>query len=79
MIKAKIDYADGTSESVTPEMCAKMKAARIAKGLSQAQLAEKVGCTQKDVSRWESGAHEPSIASLKKLAAALACKVDDIT
>lgn len=78
MIKAKIDYSDGTSENVTPEMCAKMKAARIAKGLSQAQLAEKVGCTQKDVSRWESGAHEPSIANLKKLAAALACKVDEI-
>lgn len=78
MIKAKIEYTDGTSESVTPDMCAKMKAVRIARGLSQAQLAEKVGCAQKDISRWESGAHEPSIANLKKLAAALACKVDEI-
>lgn len=47
-------------------------------GLTQAELAERIGCTQKDVARWENDVREPRLSALKKLAEALECKVDDI-
>lgn len=56
----------------------KLKRARKAAGLSQADLAEKVGCHQKDISRWESGLHEPGALTLKKMAQALDCSMDDL-
>lgn len=58
---------------------ATIKALRRNSGLTQAQLAEKVGCAQKDVSRWENGEHSPSTDALRRLAAALGCSMDDIT
>ena len=56
----------------------KLKQARKAAGMSQADLAEKVGCHQKDISRWESGLHEPGALTLKKMAQALGCSMDDL-
>ena len=56
----------------------KLKAARLAAGLTQAQLAEAVGCLQKDISRYESGQHEPGALTLKKMAQALRCSMDDL-
>ena len=55
----------------------KLKAARKAAGLTQKQLAEKVGCTQVDIVRWENG-REPKALTLKKLAAAIGCGMDDL-
>lgn len=56
----------------------KLKAARLAAGLTQGQLAEKVGCQQRDVSRWENGSREPRATTLKKLAQALGCSMDEL-
>ena len=56
----------------------KLKRARKAAGLSQADLAEKVGCRQKDISRWESGLHEPGALTLKKMAQVLGCSMEDL-
>ncbi len=56
----------------------KLKAARKAAGLSQVELAEKVGCTQKDICRWETEEREPRARTLKKLAQALGCSMDDL-
>lgn len=56
----------------------KLRAARKAAGMTQAQLAEAVGCTQKDISRWESGLHEPGALTLKKMAQALGRSMDDL-
>ena len=56
----------------------KLKAARQAAGLTQGQLAEKVGCQQRDISRWENGHREPVASTLKKLALALGCSMDDL-
>ena len=56
----------------------KLKAARKAAGMSQAELAEKIGCFQKDISRWESGLHEPGALTLKKMAQALGCSMDEL-
>lgn len=52
--------------------------ARNAAGLTQAQLADKIGCTQKDISRWETGTRNPSAEYLKKIAAVCNCFVDDL-
>lgn len=46
--------------------------------MTQHQLAEKIGCHQKDVSRWESGEREPMASTLKKLALALGCSMEDL-
>ena len=55
----------------------KLKAARLAAGMTQAQLAKRMGCYQKDISRWENG--RPMTAeTLKKLATALGCSMDDL-
>lgn len=56
----------------------KLKEARKAANLSQVELAEKVGCTQKDICRWETCQREPRASTLKKLAQALGCSMDDL-
>lgn len=53
-------------------------AARMAAGLTQGQLAEKIGCTQKDVSRWERGVYSPRIDVLVKMADVLGCSLEDL-
>ena len=55
----------------------KLKRARKAAGLDQRQLAEMVGCTQVDISRWEAG-REPKASTLKKLAQAIGCDMEDL-
>lgn len=52
--------------------------ARAAQGLTQAQVAQKIGTTQSAVARMESGSgkHSPSLATLSKYAEALGCKLE---
>lgn len=52
--------------------------ARAAQGLTQAQVAEKIGTTQSAVARTESGRgkHSPSLATLSKYAEALGCRLE---
>lgn len=52
--------------------------ARAAAGISQAQIAERMGTTQSAVARLESGRgkHSPSLATLRKYAHALGCRID---
>lgn len=52
--------------------------ARAAQGLTQAQVAEKIGTTQSAVARMESGRgkHSPSLATLSKYAEALGCRLE---
>ena len=56
----------------------KIRAARKAAGLSQTELAEKIGVVQSNVCRWERGAHRPQIDTLKKIAEALGTSVDNL-
>ena len=51
---------------------------RIASGMTQGQLAEKIGCSQKDVSRWENGARTPRVETLAKIAGVFGCKIEDL-
>ncbi len=48
---------------------------RIAKGMSQKQLAEKMGTKQSAIARLESGNSNPSVAFLEKVAKALDSKL----
>jgi DNA-binding XRE family transcriptional regulator len=49
---------------------------RIARGLTQAQLAKLVGTKQPSIARIESGASQPSVAFLQKVAAALGARLE---
>lgn len=45
----------------------KLKELRIERGLTQKQLAQKIGSAQSAVYYWEADKQEPSISSLKKI------------
>lgn len=51
---------------------------RLAAGMTQGQLAEKIGCLQKDVSRWEHRARTPRVETLAKIASIFGCKIEDL-
>ncbi|MDR2892801.1 MAG: helix-turn-helix domain-containing protein [Deltaproteobacteria bacterium] len=48
---------------------------RVAAGMSQKELAEKIGTTQSVIARLESGAHTPSVSTLKRVAEATHAKL----
>jgi transcriptional regulator with XRE-family HTH domain len=52
--------------------------ARTAAGVTQAEVAQRIGTTQSAVARLESGGgkHSPSIATLQKYAHALGCRLE---
>lgn len=52
--------------------------ARTAAGLTQADLADRIGTTQSAIARLESGKgqHSPSLSTLRKYAKALGCRIE---
>ena len=56
----------------------KLKEARKAAGLTQVELSRKTGMSQQDISSIERGDRDPTASTLRKLADALGCKIDDI-
>jgi transcriptional regulator with XRE-family HTH domain len=52
--------------------------ARSAAGITQAEVAERIGTTQSAIARLESGSgkHSPSLATLQKYAHALGCRLE---
>lgn len=56
----------------------KLKEVRTEAKLTQAELAEKLGVTQRDISRWETGKRVPSALMVKKMAQVLDCRMDDL-
>ncbi len=55
-----------------------IKTARKAAGLTQCQLAEKLGVSQAAVAQWENGITHPSYSILRPLANVLNIPVDDL-
>ena len=55
----------------------RLKQCRKQKGLTQQELADPLGVSNKSVSRWESGSY-PDVATLGPLARALGVTVDDL-
>lgn len=56
----------------------KLARVRIARGLTQAQLAAMTGCTQAEISRWERRTHVMGGQRLAQIAQALGCRIEDI-
>lgn len=56
----------------------KIADARKKAGITQSQLAEKIGVQQKDISRWENGIVIPSAQRLKQIAETLDCSIDEL-
>lgn len=54
----------------------KIRQARTDAGVSQAELAERIGVYQKDVCRWETGARTPSLEAFTKICRALNVSAD---
>lgn len=57
------------------ELASELIAARIKKGLTQAELAEKVGTGQSAIARLESADYNPSLKMLRRVAEATGTKV----
>lgn len=51
---------------------------RIERGITQAQLAERIGCPQSSVSRWEQTGKAPGTRYLLKIAEVLGCALEDL-
>ena len=49
---------------------------RIEQGLTQEELARRAGTKQPSIARLEAGRREPSLAYLRRVAAALGCRLD---
>lgn len=47
---------------------ANLRAMRLARGLSQTQLAARIGCTRQTVSAWERGIATPTLETRKRIA-----------
>lgn len=54
-----------------------VRALRIAAGISQRELSERVGCSHTQIARYEQGA-EPTLPVARRLADALGCTLDDL-
>ena len=54
----------------------KIRQARTDAGVSQAELAERIGVYQKDICRWETGARTPSLEAFTKICRALNVSAD---
>jgi ribosome-binding protein aMBF1 (putative translation factor) len=49
----------------------RIRAARLSLGMSQAALAEKIGCATLSIINWEGGAHAPLVVYREKLESVL--------
>ncbi len=59
-----------------PTFGERLKVLREKAGLSQAELAERAGISQRAISHWELGKREPLISAVQKLCAALGVSCD---
>ena len=62
----------------TNAMAAKIKASRVAKNMTQAELADEMGVSFQSVSNWERGYSRPDIAKLRELCRVLGISVDEL-
>lgn len=56
----------------------RLKGLRLARGISQEELAESISVARNTLQRWESGSYEPRLSDLVKLAGALDVSVEEL-
>ena len=61
-----------------PRLSRTLRRARRQRGLSQQSLAERAGLTREYLARLETGQHNPSVATIQKLARALRVPVTEL-
>ena len=54
----------------------RLKELRIDNGLTQLQVAQYLGVTDRTIYKWEIGMHEPDIDTIKKLCTLFKCSTD---
>ena len=56
----------------------KLKEIRLARGMTQKELAAQIGMTGQTVYYYEAGEREPNLETLRKLATVLDCTIDEL-
>ena len=59
-----------------PAICDNLKQLRTARGLTQAEVAQRLGVTRQTISSYESGRTMPDLETLKQLADILGCDLE---
>lgn len=77
IIKKVVKVFICNDESIKKSIGAKIKAARVNRGLTQSALAEKVDMDEKQLSRLESGKHYPTLKTLLAIANILEMRLAD--
>ena len=67
------------SKSINKILGARVKDLRLQKGLSQEQLAEKMGVTRQTISNWELDESSPDLKQGKELSKIFNVSLDDLT
>ena len=70
------DFNLGVKECTTMSFSELLKQCRKQKGISQAELASKLGVTQQAVGKWESGKSSPDPATVARIAEILSTTAD---
>ena len=55
-----------------------LKEIRLARGMTQEELAKKTGVSQSQIARYENGDCEPTLDTLRKLSKELNCTLDEL-
>lgn len=71
-------YYNSTAINKEVERKVNISVTRKKAGVTQGELAEKLGVTQGAVSQWENGDTKPSVELLPKLASVLGCTIDEL-
>ena len=58
-----------------PDFATNLKSARVAAGLTQQALADRLGIWRETIAHWENGTRQPTLDRLPKIAEALGCEV----
>lgn len=75
-VQSYLPYKKSSYRTAQPDN--KLKTIRLESNLTQRQVAEKIGVSQNEYSRWEIGKVTPRIESLKKIAEIYQVDIDDL-
>jgi transcriptional regulator with XRE-family HTH domain len=78
MPRIPTEKSKGKAPPLNIRLSQNIAARRRALGLTQAQLAERIGVDTETVSRFERGKHLPSLATLERLGDTLLCTMADL-
>lgn len=70
--------AESSTHNLMNVFARALKRERQARGITQAELAGRIGRTQPEVSRYERGVCAPSLRRLQAMAAAIGCEPADL-